>query len=272
VNKDKDYYAILGVKRESSPDEIKDAYRRLALKYHPDLCPEAGKAEAAEKFKSINEAHEALSDPQKKAEYDQLWHGEAVVEENISEKWEESVEERIHPGAGLDDLPKQRIPPGNDLLVVRWMYFMRAAFAPVWLGISCLGFILSGITHLYSLCGIVGPFQSLIGILNYGSFVIASVTGLGMAMRLTASEAHGVGQYLNRSPWAYYALMGLLGYAAIIFLIYPYQMSYHEFRQISYFIWPKPVVTPAQVRSWSSGWMMFCWFSAARQYTALVED
>ena len=68
----KDYYKILGVSKTASPDEVKKAYRQLARKYHPDMHPEAKKAEMSEKFKDINEAYEVLSDSQKKATYDQL--------------------------------------------------------------------------------------------------------------------------------------------------------------------------------------------------------
>ena len=66
----KDYYKILGVDRKASPEEIKKAFRKLALKYHPDR--NKGNKEAEEKFKDINEANEVLSDPQKRARYDQL--------------------------------------------------------------------------------------------------------------------------------------------------------------------------------------------------------
>ena len=65
----KDYYATLGVEPGAGDAEIKTAYRRLARKYHPDVSKEAG---AEEQFKAVNEAYEALRDPQKRAAYDQL--------------------------------------------------------------------------------------------------------------------------------------------------------------------------------------------------------
>ena len=66
----KDYYKILGVEKTSSTDEIKKAYRKLAVKYHPDKNP--GDKAAEEKFKEINEANEVLSDPEKRKKYDEL--------------------------------------------------------------------------------------------------------------------------------------------------------------------------------------------------------
>jgi curved DNA-binding protein len=66
----KDYYKTLGVNRNASDDEIKQAYRKLAMKYHPDRNP--GNKEAEDKFKDINEANEVLSDAKKRARYDQL--------------------------------------------------------------------------------------------------------------------------------------------------------------------------------------------------------
>lgn len=66
----KDYYRILGVSRDATDEEIKKAFRRLALKYHPDRNPDDKEAE--EKFKEINEAYACLSDPQKRANYDRF--------------------------------------------------------------------------------------------------------------------------------------------------------------------------------------------------------
>lgn len=66
----KDYYEILGVSRGASADEIKKAYRTLTRKYHPDANP--GNKEAEAKYKEINEAHDVLSDPKKRAQYDQF--------------------------------------------------------------------------------------------------------------------------------------------------------------------------------------------------------
>lgn len=68
----RDYYEVLGVSKNASDDEIKKAYRKLAIKYHPDK--NSGDKEAEAKFKEINEAHDVLSDKQKRARYDQFGH------------------------------------------------------------------------------------------------------------------------------------------------------------------------------------------------------
>src|SRR5580658_4027228 len=68
----RDYYEVLGVDRSADMDEIKKAYRKLALKFHPDRNPNDKTAE--EKFKEIGEAYEALSDPVSRGAYDQYGH------------------------------------------------------------------------------------------------------------------------------------------------------------------------------------------------------
>ncbi len=69
----KDYYEILGLAREATPEEIKRAYRRLARRYHPDAF-KGDKAEAERRFREIAEAYEVLSDPDKRAQYDRFGH------------------------------------------------------------------------------------------------------------------------------------------------------------------------------------------------------
>jgi curved DNA-binding protein len=70
VNGNKNYYEILGVAREAAPEEIKKAYRQLALKFHPDRNP--GNRQAEERFKEISEAYGVLMDPEKRKQYDLL--------------------------------------------------------------------------------------------------------------------------------------------------------------------------------------------------------
>ena len=78
----RDYYEILGVKKSASLDEVKKAYRSLALQHHPDRVPEDKKKESEEKFKEISEAYAVLSDSQKRALYDQ--YGHAGIDQSYS--------------------------------------------------------------------------------------------------------------------------------------------------------------------------------------------
>src|SRR6185369_15528200 len=77
----RDYYETLGVPKNASDDEIKKAYRKLAMKHHPDRNQGDGSKGSEEKFKDAKEAYEMLSDPQKRAAYDQ--YGHAGVDPNM---------------------------------------------------------------------------------------------------------------------------------------------------------------------------------------------
>src|SRR5690625_4725966 len=67
----RDYYEVLGVGKDATPEELRKAYRKLARKYHPDVNKEP---DAEEKFKEVKEAYEVLNDQQKRAQYDQFGH------------------------------------------------------------------------------------------------------------------------------------------------------------------------------------------------------
>jgi molecular chaperone DnaJ len=100
----KDYYEILGVKRDAKPEEIKKAYRRLARKYHPDVNP--GDKASEERFKLTTEAHDVLSDPKKRKVYDRF--GE----------YSENLADAHARGAGPST--GRAAPPGFDFTGFDW--------------------------------------------------------------------------------------------------------------------------------------------------------
>lgn len=93
---DKDYYEILGVPRTADAETIKKAYRALALKYHPDRNP--GDKKAEETFKAINTAYDALSDPKKKALYDEF--GEVALREGFNAEQFRQYQSAFRGGGG----------------------------------------------------------------------------------------------------------------------------------------------------------------------------
>src|SRR5262249_15126041 len=106
----KDYYETLGVSRSASEDQIRDAYRKLARKHHPDVNP--GDKTAEEKFKEINEAYSVLSDPQKRKQYDAL-----------GQNWREGAEFRPPP-----DWQNVRVDFGNAEGVGDFSDFFESIF------------------------------------------------------------------------------------------------------------------------------------------------
>ena len=87
---DKNYYEILEVDRNASPEIIDKAYKTLAKKYHPDLQDEFHKKEAEETFKIINEAYETLSNPEQRALYDQKIENTVISQDKYDEMYQQN--------------------------------------------------------------------------------------------------------------------------------------------------------------------------------------
>ena len=100
----KDYYAVLGVDKSAGTEQIKKAYRKLAVKYHPDKNP--GDRQAEERFKEVTEAYAVLSDPEKRRQYDQF--GETGFHQRFSQ-------EDIFRNVDLNDLFREFGFGGDDL-------------------------------------------------------------------------------------------------------------------------------------------------------------
>ncbi len=122
-----DPYALLGVKRDASPEAIKAAYRKLARRHHPDLNP--GKPEAEAKFKSISTAHDLLSDPDKRARFDR---GEIDADGQEQRRPPPNGAYRRHAeaGGGARYDPRGRKDPFDDLFAEMFEARARAEAAP----------------------------------------------------------------------------------------------------------------------------------------------
>ena len=128
----RDYYEVLGVERTASSDEIRKAYKREALKHHPDRNPGDGAAEA--KFKSVNEAYQVLSDDEKRQIYDQFGHagleggmggGDAS---DVFAHMQDLFAEMFSGGFGFGGGGRRQPRRGSDLRVQARLTLREAAF------------------------------------------------------------------------------------------------------------------------------------------------
>src|ERR1035438_8655389 len=109
----KDYYGVLGVKKSASTDDIRKAFRKLARKYHPDVNP--GDKAAEEKFKTLSEANDVLSDPKKRKIYDQVGY----YSDNIDPATPKLMRAQVSPEAAPDfrarsPEPQARVSPSTS--------------------------------------------------------------------------------------------------------------------------------------------------------------
>ncbi len=124
----RDYYEILGIPRAASPDEIKQAFRKLARQFHPDVSKEA---DAEEKFKEINEAYSVLSDEQKRAQYDRYGRaglGDMGGMQDFSVHFNYIFEELFGMGGGRGGSRRNMPRRGRDLQMQVDLAFEEAIF------------------------------------------------------------------------------------------------------------------------------------------------
>lgn len=124
ATKKRDYYEVLGVERFATPDEVRKAHRRLARQFHPDHNPSA---DAAERFKEVQEAYEVLSDAEKRAMYDRFGHVEGNGTVGFSGFGIEDIFETFF-GRAPTGARRERVQRGTDLRVDITLAFEEAVF------------------------------------------------------------------------------------------------------------------------------------------------